>query len=39
VKPKKMVDIAMLDALASRLPYQEVSVGDFFRQMRNSDRY
>jgi prevent-host-death family protein len=38
-KPKKKVDIAMLDALASRLPYQEVSAGDFVRQMRDSDRY
>jgi prevent-host-death family protein len=37
--PKKKIDWAMLDALAARMPYQEIGAGEFVRQMRDSDRY
>ncbi len=36
---KKKVDVAMLKALADRMPYQDISAGDFVRQMHDSDRY
>jgi antitoxin (DNA-binding transcriptional repressor) of toxin-antitoxin stability system len=35
VTPRKKVDVARLEALANRLPYQEQSAGDFIRQMRD----
>jgi prevent-host-death family protein len=39
VPPRKKFDWAMIDALAASMPYQEISAGDFVRQMRDSDRY
>jgi prevent-host-death family protein len=39
VPPRKEFDWAMIDALTARMPYQEISAGEFVRQMRDSDRY
>jgi prevent-host-death family protein len=39
VKPKQKIDFTEIDALVARMPFQEVSAGEFIRQMRDSDRY
>lgn len=37
--PRKPVDLAMLQPLASELPREDVDAVTFVRQMRDSDRY
>jgi prevent-host-death family protein len=39
ISPRKKIDFTEIDALVARMPYQEVSAGEFIRQMRDSDRY
>jgi antitoxin (DNA-binding transcriptional repressor) of toxin-antitoxin stability system len=36
---KAKVDVAMLEALAARLPFQQQSAGEFIREMRDDERY
>lgn len=38
-KTLKKIDVQALRKAAAKLPYQEISAGDFIRQMRDSDRY
>jgi prevent-host-death family protein len=39
ISPRKKIDFTEIEALVARMPYQEVSAGEFIRQMRDSDRY
>ncbi len=39
IPPRKKIDFTEIDALVARMPYQDVSAGEFIRQMRDSDRY
>ena len=38
-KPRKLLDIEALKAVAKSMPWQEVSAGEFIRAMRDDDRY
>lgn len=37
--PRKPVDLAALQALTAKMPWQEQSAGEFIRWMRDTDRY
>ena len=38
-RERKPIDLAMLQNLTAKMPYQEQSAGDFIRELRDSDRY
>lgn len=38
-RKRKPIDAAELKALTDGMPHQDVSAGEFIRQMRDSDRY
>ena len=37
--PRKPVDVAMLKAISSSMPYSDEDAGTFVRRMRDEDRY
>jgi prevent-host-death family protein len=37
--PRKRIDVAALRAMTDAMPMQQVSAGEFIRQMRDEDRY
>jgi prevent-host-death family protein len=39
IPPRQKIDFTEINALVASMPYQEVSAGEFIRQMRDSDRY
>ena len=38
-RKRKPIDLAMLQNLTAKMPYQEQSAGDFIREMRDGERY
>lgn len=38
-KPKKPIDLGMLQRITSDMPYQTNTAGDFMRTLRDGDRY
>ncbi len=38
-RPRKRIDLAMLEALTAVMPFQDERAADLVRSMRDSDRY
>ena len=38
-RPRKRIDLAMLEALTAAMPQQDESASDLLRSMRDDDRY